>query len=206
MTIYEFLSQLNYKPISILDIGANVGDFSLFCKHKWPEARIYMIEGNSNCEDKLRTLDIPYRIKLLSNIPKKVNFYISNSNPICTGSSYYKELTSHYSDANFTEIDTVTLDSLNLPPFDFIKIDTQGSELDIMKGGLNTLKNAYLVLLEVSVKAYNEGSPLLDDINEFMEENGFVNSRLIEQHVWMNSEDDLYPVGTVFQIDMLYYR
>ena len=39
--------------------------------------------------------------------------------------------------------------SLNSP--DFIKIDTQGYELEILKGGLNTLKHAEMVLLEVSL-------------------------------------------------------
>ena len=38
------------------------------------------------------------------------------------------------------ELKTITLDSLNLKP-DFIKLDTEGSELEILEGGLETLRN-----------------------------------------------------------------
>ena len=41
--------------------------------------------------------------------------------------------------------------------FDLIKIDTQGSELDIINGGLQTFSNAKVVIAEVSLTNYNEG-------------------------------------------------
>jgi FkbM family methyltransferase len=49
------------------------------------------------------------------------------------------------------EIKTIPLDQLNIFP-DFIKIDTQGFELFILKGAKNTLKNKPVLLLECEKK------------------------------------------------------
>ena len=38
-----------------------------------------------------------------------------------------------------------------------IKIDTQGSELDIINGGIETFSKAKVVIAEVSLIDYNEG-------------------------------------------------
>ena len=46
---------------------------------------------------------------------------------------------------------------------DFIKIDTQGSELDILKGGEKTISNCSLIYLECPIIEYNLGSPNLND-------------------------------------------
>jgi FkbM family methyltransferase len=39
------------------------------------------------------------------------------------------------------DIDCITLDSLNLTNVDYIKIDVEGNELDVLKGAINTIKN-----------------------------------------------------------------
>jgi hypothetical protein len=110
MTINDYLISIqSSNPNGILDIGANVGEFSLFCKRIWPSTDILMIEGNDNCEDDLIRTNLPYKIALLGNINKKVNFYINKENMKCTGSSYYKEVTHHYDDPIIIEKDLVRL-------------------------------------------------------------------------------------------------
>ena len=47
----------------------------------------------------------------------------------------------------------VEKENLKLP--NFIKIDTQGSEIDILKGSKNTLKNCNLIYLETPIIEYN---------------------------------------------------
>lgn len=60
-----------------------------------------------------------------------------------------------------------------LPDPDLLKIDTQGSELNILLGGSNTLKNCLLVELEVEFIPMYEGQPLFHEIDKHMHENGF---------------------------------
>jgi hypothetical protein len=57
---------------------------------------------------------------------------------------------------------------------DFIKIDTQGYELEILKGGEKALAHAEFVLLEVSLLDIYVNSPLVIDVLNFMKERGFV--------------------------------
>jgi hypothetical protein len=66
--------------------------------------------------------------------------------------------------------------------FDFIKMDTQGSELDILRGGRNLCSKAEYILLEVAVTQYNENAPLEDEVIEFMNEFNYTSILTIGEH------------------------
>ncbi|MEO6981194.1 MAG: FkbM family methyltransferase, partial [Mucilaginibacter sp.] len=53
-------------------------------------------------------------------------------------------------------------------------IDTQGYELEILKGGEKTLAHAEFVLLEVSFLDIYINCPLITDTVSFMKQRGFV--------------------------------
>ena len=68
---------------------------------------------------------------------------------------------------------STTLDALHndgvFPVIDFIKIDTQGCELDILKGGANFLKDHVLGLeVEVEFHPLYQGQPVFADIDLFV--------------------------------------
>jgi FkbM family methyltransferase len=57
---------------------------------------------------------------------------------------------------------------------DVLKLDTQGSELEILSGALRALKNSLLfVEVEVSFLERYQGQPLFHDIHSFMADHGF---------------------------------
>jgi hypothetical protein len=50
---------------------------------------------------------------------------------------------------NSGDTDLITLDSLNLENVDLIKIDVQGTEIDVVKGGVETIKrNKPIMIVE----------------------------------------------------------
>eukprot|EP00913_Durusdinium_trenchii_P033413 g31281.t1 len=51
---------------------------------------------------------------------------------------------------------------------DLLKADVQGAELTVLLGGLKTLSQAQLVLLEAPVLPYNEGAPSFSEVIAFM--------------------------------------
>lgn len=61
---------------------------------------------------------------------------------------------------------------------DYLKIDTQGSELDILEGALETLKFTSLVELEVEFSPIYQDQPLFADVDVFMRSQGFYLWRL----------------------------
>lgn len=166
-----------FIPYRILDIGANVGQFHQLCKQTYPDSFIFSIEASPSCEEHLKTITSDYLIAMLAKDNSIYNFYSRKNDPTCTGNSIYKELTEFYSDDQVQILHQhgVRLDDLftDDSEFDLIKMDTQGSELDIISGGISFCKRARGILLEVSMTQYNEGAPLYDDVISFMKNIGF---------------------------------
>jgi len=192
------LNNVGFKPKTILDIGCNVGQFYMLCKSLWGDAKCVLIDGNENVEEDIKKLNTEYYITVLSNSIKEITWYSTIENPKCTGDSYYRENTKHYSDEKVIQIkkQTNTLD--NLFPntvFDLIKLDTQGSEVDIIKGGMNLCKKCKFMILETSLIEYNLNSPNENQVNEFMASIGFSVVSIIDLH---------YLNGQISQRDILY--
>lgn len=79
-------------------------------------------------------------------------------------------------DASLT-LDAITLDhfleqNANLAP-DMLKLDTQGSELAILEGSVQSLATIGMVEVEVEFLQMYEGQPLFSDVATFMADQGF---------------------------------
>jgi FkbM family methyltransferase len=182
------LTKINkyFYPYRILDIGANTGQFHILAKETFPNSFIYSIEASDECEEYLKKITNNYYIGLLSKDNEIYDFFQTKLNPINTGNSTYRELTDYYSDENLyvTKKRGVMLDELFVgydTDFDLIKIDTQGSELDIISGGVNLCRKAKGMVLEVSILRYNIGSPLYDEVILFMNNLGFEKCEVISE-------------------------
>lgn len=166
------------NPNRIIDIGANVGEFSKSLHSIFSDCEFYLIEANENCEKFLLELPFKYDICGLGKTSEEVDFYIENINPVATGASVKKENTKFYSEGLYhvKKIKLETLDSKKYfenNKIDLLKLDVQGSELDILRGGKQTLHRSDFVLLECSNIEYNKNSPLFDEVNQFMNSEGF---------------------------------
>jgi FkbM family methyltransferase len=85
-------------------------------------------------------------------------------------------------------------DELEINNVDFLNIDTQGYELEVLKGFENTLTNSIkYVILEINKKELYEGCPLVKDIDNYLKEFNFIRT---DTHYWMDS----YPWGDAFYI------
>jgi FkbM family methyltransferase len=175
MNLYKV--QNYFYPNRILDIGANVGQFHILAKQIFLDAYIFSIEASSACEKSLKQITDNYYIGMLAKDNSDYQFYKRKGDPTSTGNSFYKELTHFYSDDQLDIVNEkgIMLDDLfeEESEFDLIKIDTQGSELDIISGGSKLCSKAKGILLEVSLTQYNENAPLYDEVIQYMEDFGF---------------------------------
>ncbi len=94
------------------------------------------------------------------------------------------------------EIECVTLDSviedLKVPfSFDFLKIDAQGAEYDILLGARNFLRSSCLGLhLELFNIPLYKGIKLLPEVTGFLSQQGFELVKKMEYHGSFNSQND----------------
>lgn len=185
-----------FYPTTILDIGAHYGEFNNYSKSFFPDSHIFSIEGNELCEQALKNSNCLYRIILLGKENTKAVFYKQKNDLESTGNSLYRELTEHFNDEVLIkeEKELKTLDTIFNPfvSFDLIKIDTQGSELDILEGGKYLAQRAKGILLEVSLKPYNEGSPLYDDVLKYMNSIGFEMKEVLDENIISHQKDILF--------------
>lgn len=180
---FNILKNNNLDIKSVLDVGAHAGTFTFECKKYYPDAYYFMIDGNPITEHYIRNANIDYKITYLSDVVKDTVVYKTVHNAFNTGDSLYRENTNYYSDDKLIteQITTSTLDDIfkNEVTFDFIKIDSQGSEMDIIKGGLEMCKRAQVFLLEASVYPYNLGAPMFDELKEFMNSIGYPHNKIV---------------------------
>jgi len=75
--------------------------------------------------------------------------------------------------AGTREVDTVRLDDVINEPVDFLKLDVQGAELDVLRGATRILDSVLAVHVEVEFIPIYLSQPLFDDVFRFMVTNEF---------------------------------
>lgn len=154
-----------------------------------------MFEAIPIHENDLSAVGCYYHIGILSDSKKTMSFYAS----VGTGGSLYKEATNVYQNILPIKECSYTLDEIiqqeGLPLPDFIKLDVQGAELDVLNGASNSLRHAKALLLECPIYPYNVGAPSMEDYIEFLLQRGFYPARCAEDH----------EIGGVFgQVDIIF--
>jgi FkbM family methyltransferase len=179
----SFVREMQTRGVAIrnvLDIGANSGEWT-----KWisrtikPTPTFYLFEPQQKHGHDLQKLGVWFPV-LLSDQVKSVGFYSTGG----TGDSYFVEKSESYQDVIPEPMITSTLKSLSGIPsqIDLVKIDTQGSELDILSGFGNLIQTVSLIILEIPIISNNEGAPTFDDYMTFMRKLGFSAWRVIGEN------------------------
>src|SRR5688500_16811982 len=88
--------------------------------------------------------------------------------------SKFQQLGELYQVVRTEEVQTTRLDDLSdIRPIDLAKIDTQGGELDVIRGGRETLREALVIHTEIEFVALYKNQPLFADIDASLRELGF---------------------------------
>ena len=203
------LRKKGFDPSMIVDVGAYVGDWTRMTKRIFPQSRVLMIDAQSSKRTALESVRSEYsgsvelEIALLSaQSGRRVEFVLLES-----GSTLFDER----SDVARTTVhlETRTLDELldtrGFRGASFLKLDVQGAELEVLKGGRRALADADVVLLETSLLSYNRDAPLLSDVVRFMDEHGFciydITSLTRRADLAIEDADD-----TLVQLDALFVK
>jgi FkbM family methyltransferase len=180
---FEWLATFNIK--TVLDIGANVGQFAKEAREAFPSAHIYSFEPLKSCYDKLNSSfagDAKFQSFNCGLGDTKTSMTIHRSEYAPSSSllpmaDRHKELFPHTKNQTDETVSIDRLDDaaqkLNLEPELLIKVDVQGYEDKVISGGLNTFKKAKVLLMEASFSELYEGQPLFHDIYSKLKSLGF---------------------------------
>jgi len=197
------LRELGFTPSAVLDIGAYKGVWTQSLRQIWNNVPVLMIEADETHKSDLEALKeqilgIDYRICALSD-QKGTRIFHRMSNPIKTGSSFYRENSSR--PCNEIEVECQTLDDLLTDSakqaISLVKIDTQGSEIDVINGGMSFLGNVSAIMLELSLLDYNRSAPNIVDMMNKMHQMDFVLFDMCE-------ESRLPPNNALIQVNGLF--
>lgn len=194
----KLVKSKGYKLKYVYDIGALKGSWSQRLLKEFRDIDVTLFEANPAYVPNLIATGFKFFNVALSNPGREIVDFYNGTN---SGDSYYKETTLHYENQNTIRLKCDTLDNIvianKLAYPNFIKIDTQGSELDILIGGIHTLQHTDFVLVECPIIEYNKGAPVISDYLSFFKKNYFIPFDIYEIH---RSED------TLLQIDIMFMR
>lgn len=192
LPIIASLAKYLEDNLVILDVGCRFGfadTWSIFGSHA---TLIGFDPDVSECERLKNSYkgdcNVQFVAKGLGSSPCKVPLFLTKE-PAC--SSLYQPDSSltnsmpHLACAALVseiEIEVTTLDSWfsssGINHVDFIKLDTQGSELEILEGGEACLTSTRALQIEVEFNPIYVGQPLFSNIDLFLRKRGFVLWRL----------------------------
>ena len=178
----QVLNIHNLHPKTVLHIGAHLaqelemyksyGIFQGTFIEANPEVYLRLKESLKD-ESRWHTIEA-----LLSDVDgEESDFWVSDNDKM--SSSLLKpdlHLTEH-PDVKFEDIPikllTRTLDCLLLNNFELIVMDAQGAELKILKGGMDTIKNADAIWIEVALGGLYKNDCSINDLVHFLSPYGF---------------------------------
>ena len=122
--------RLGFSVDVIYDIGARHGHWTKYLSKWLKGAEFILFEANEDCKSELDATNFQYFIVPLYSESGLNTFYAING----TGDSFFKEDSEFYRDIKPRTVLANTLDGIvalnKIPLPNFIKIDTQGSEIE----------------------------------------------------------------------------
>ena len=172
----DIVKKYNMNINGIIHIGAHYGE----------EIADYISEGiqniilfeplsdnfdilHKNCQNLNANIEA-YQVALGSE-PREATMYVSDNEKQSSSILKPKVHLSHHPDVKFPskeEVEVHLLDEYDCHNYNFLNMDVQGYELEVLKGGSETLKNIDYVYCEVNRDEVYENNAYIEELDEYL--------------------------------------
>lgn len=195
---------------TIIDAGANQGQFALMALQFFPKANIYSFEPvpetfdilKRNLSDKAQVT--AYNIALgsseghikfykhnYSHISSALTIDKTNNNPKYDG-SVYKEIS-----VPVTTLDNISQEIAIKGPV-LLKLDVQGFEKEVIKGAAASLAVIDYILIEMPFFSLYDSQPLFGELNQMLNDLGY--------EIYLPMDANYGADNKIIEIDFLYRK
>jgi FkbM family methyltransferase len=183
LTEHKWVQLYQFK--TIIDIGANEGQFADKMRLLFPQAMIYAFEPLPQVYDRLKANFNQDNAFEAINVGLGENqgileFWENEYSPSSSFLRLTDTLKENLEEASIEKKVEVKIDTLDHVFADrtiqfplLIKMDVQGFEDKVIKGAGQTIRKADMIICEISFTELYKGQPLFEDIFELLGEQGF---------------------------------
>lgn len=178
---------------SIIDIGSNEGQFAQTIRRVFPETNLFCFEPLKQPHDILHNkMSLLGSIRIFQCALGQADGQAEMHHCQFSPSSSLLEMDKLHKDAFPNTVnsvkETVLIRRLDSIPSirtecqkPFIKVDTQGYEMNVILGGIETFRRAPIIMIEVSYYMLYKNQPLFDEIYGKLKDLGFYFAGNVDQ-------------------------
>jgi len=208
--IVKRLTSAGVAPMSVIDVGANAGQFSVAASKEFRHADIYPIEPDPRTAKKLRHNLEP---KLAANIIRKavgerdgsITFNVNSDSQVSSilplgddrQRAFPKSVVMQQISVPLATLDSLFGDIPLAKPI-LLKIDVQGYEDQVISGAANFLASVSWIVMEVSCARLYEGEQDFMAIIKLMASHGFRFVRPLNFHQ-AGKNSDIIEMDALFE-------
>lgn len=199
MEFCSHLKRLGFGIETVIDVGVAHGTPALY--RSFPDARFFLVEPLEEFRGSLERLksklNAEYFIVAAGDEDREIEINVHDD---LSGSSMLKQSEGAVLDGRPRRVPMARLESLlprDLARPSLLKIDTQGSEILVLRGLGRRIDEIDVIIVETTLLPLRRGVPEFADIVSFLEQFDFVVYDILEGHVrWLDKA--LAQVDLVF--------
>ena len=190
LRLLKVLSEFKFKEI--FDVGANVGEYSILLRKFFPDSRVHAFEIVPSTYEKLsqNVANLENIVAVnhgLGDCQEIIDVYIGKGNKTATafkigGFAYHADYYTHTEECVVRKASDYMIENL-IDNIDFVKIDTEGMDLRVIKGFEELITKVRVIQFEYGI--FNISShDLLADFCEYFKRMDFVIGKVFPRHVF----------------------
>jgi FkbM family methyltransferase len=197
----ERLRKAGLRPRLLLDVGASSGVFADEAWSYWPDLSVHCFEPEPEFVNILQEraqkdsrLSVCQALVGAGADPAKLYYHVLGASTICRENRVRQEHETPVGPGPERKCPMITLDTYchdrQLKP-DFLKIDVQGYELEVLHGAEGILPGIEVVLTEVNHLEVYDGAPLAAELIGYLAQRGYalhdvcdLNRRPLDDALW----------------------